>query len=273
MEPSQSYVLWFSQRVGSTVLAQALEDTDIAGRPREWFTDAAGIGLLAKYHVRDVIELRERLWREATSPNGVLGLKYGMQADEHRRVNALLAGLVADDRAGNGRAAWNTFFPECKHVFVTRRDKVRIAVSWWRAIKTGEWHRPCRPEPTAVDGAFGRTTPDPASPNLIDLYDYDAIEHLAREASIREADIQAQLDDWEVTPYTIAYEDLVAHFAPTVRALLEFLGIPGGREVPIPEPALARMADETSEAWYQRFRREWTEKTQRDRAGSDAGKR
>ena len=61
--PTQSYVIWFSQRVGSTVLTQTLEDTGIAGRPREWFHDHTGAGLLAKYGATNAFDLREALWR------------------------------------------------------------------------------------------------------------------------------------------------------------------------------------------------------------------
>src|SRR5690606_40803478 len=35
---------------------------------------------------------------------------------------------------------WESAFPNHRHVFMTRRNKVRLAVSWWRAIQSGEWH-------------------------------------------------------------------------------------------------------------------------------------
>src|SRR5215472_15806619 len=92
--PRQSYLIWFSQRVGSTMLTQALEDTGIAGRPREWLEDPAGRGLPAKYGVADAEQLRDLLWREAATSNGVLGAKYGMNADLHRTLTALFAGVI-----------------------------------------------------------------------------------------------------------------------------------------------------------------------------------
>src|SRR3954470_20809172 len=72
--PIRSYVIWFSQRVGSTLLTQALEDTGIAGRPREWLNVAGG-DLLGHYQVGTSLELRDRLWREARTDNGVIGVK------------------------------------------------------------------------------------------------------------------------------------------------------------------------------------------------------
>src|SRR6185295_11276321 len=87
--PRQSYILWFSQRVGSTLLAQALEDTGIAGRPREWFNAADATAVLAKHGVATARALREFLWREAVTPNGVLGIKYGMRQALHDDLTAL----------------------------------------------------------------------------------------------------------------------------------------------------------------------------------------
>jgi LPS sulfotransferase NodH len=54
----------------------------------------------------------------------------------------------------------------------------------------------------------------------------------------------------------VVYEDLVADYDAAVRQLLDFLEIPGHADIDIPRPAFDRIADEASEAWYQRFRRE-----------------
>ena len=228
--PSRSYVLWFSQRVGSTVLAQALEDTGVAGRPREWLEGADIDAVLAMHGARDAIELRESLWTQATTRNGVLGIKYGMHAAHHEQLAALLD--------------WSVCFPRCKHVFVTRRDKLRLAISWWRAIKSGEWHRPARDAPTAFGDAVRPRSVD-------DAYDYDAITQLVIETSVREADIQQQFERWNVTPFTVVYEDLIGQFESTVRAVLAFLGL---HDASIPAPAFARLADAVSERWYERYR-------------------
>jgi trehalose 2-sulfotransferase len=217
VRPRQSYILWFSQRVGSTLLAQTLEDLGIAGRPREWFEGfAATTG----------DELRETLWREGTTSNGVLGIKYGPWK-RHAEITALLGD-------------WQAVFPNCAHVFMTRRDKVRLAVSWWRAIRSGEWHRPAGAEAAVVTAE----------------YDRDAIAHLVREAGERESLIARQLAAWGVTPYTIVYEDMIGAYEPTVRALLDFLAVPGREGVTIPAPALARLADAVSDAWYERYQRD-----------------
>ena len=248
--PRQSYLIWFSQRVGSTMLTQALEDTGIAGRPREWLDDPAGHGLPAKYGVPDAVQLRDFFWREAATPNGVMGAKYGMSADLHRELTALFAGVIPGRVDPDGRKAWAAVFPDCKHVFMTRRNKLRLAVSWLRAIRSQEWHRPNR-----ADTAVGDAPPRTSAADVIDRYDHDALEYLLIGANQREADMQDQFDRWGVAPYTVVYEDLVADYQATVRHLLDFLEIPRRADIAIPRPAFDRLADEASEDWYQRFRR------------------
>ena len=54
MKPKQSYIIWFSQRTGSSILCKALEDTGIAGRPSEWLHEHETNNLLAKLAMQSV---------------------------------------------------------------------------------------------------------------------------------------------------------------------------------------------------------------------------
>jgi trehalose 2-sulfotransferase len=256
--PRQSFIIWFSQRVGSTMLTQALEDTGLAGRPGEWFNiPGTTADLLAHYRARDAFELREAFWRDGVT-NGVFGVKYGFGEKLHADLTALFTQLLPLGTPDpEGRAAWEAVLPNCKHVFLTRRNKLRLAVSWWRAIRSEDWHRPSRPERTVVDPATGPvperiTRPTPA--NLVDQYDYNALETLLLGANLREAGMQDRFDRWAVVPHNIFYEDLIATHEPTVRNLLDYLEVPGRENIPIPAPAFARLADEVAETWYHRFR-------------------
>lgn len=246
MTPTRSYLVWFSQRVGSTLLAHTLEDTGIAGRPREWLNAPNVAELLARSSAKTAFELRDSLWRQATTDNGVMATKYGMHEGLHAELTSFLAPL-AHGSDTHGRAQWEALYPSCKHVFVTRRNKIRLAVSWWRAIKSGEWHRAKRASSTAQKS--------PPVSDLIDRYDYNAIEHLFTEASLREADMQEVFDRWGVVPHTVVYEDMIDAYEPTVRGVLDFLDL-AGPGVEIAAPAFEQLADDVSEAWFRRFRAE-----------------
>jgi LPS sulfotransferase NodH len=250
--PRQSYVIWFSQRVGSTLLAQALEDTGIAGHPREWLNAPTAPNVLANYKVANVDELRTVVWRDAQTQNGVLGIKYGMVPTLHEDLTSLFAPLAKPQSVTSSRAGWDAFFPNCKHLFLTRRDKVRLAVSWWRAIKSGEWHRPNR-----SSTLFGPIAEATSTTTLLQQYDDAAIEHLIAEANRREEAMQEQFTRWDIIPNVIVYEEFIDAYEPTVRAVLEFLQIPCREQVAILPPAFDRLADEVSEAWVQRFLHEY----------------
>ena len=249
--PRQSYIIWFSQRVGSTLLAQALEDTGIAGHPREWLNASSASSVLASHKVATVDELRDVLWRDAQTANGVLGIKYGMVPKLHEDLTSMFGALVRPHLDTKGRLGWDAFFPHCKHLFLTRRDKVRLAVSWWRAIKSGEWHRPNR-----SGTSFGPIPEKASTTDLLGQYDYAAIRHLVDEANLREVAMQEQFDRWDITPNVIVYEDFVGAYERTVRGVLDFLEIPGRDQVAVLPPAFDALADEISEAWIQRFLRE-----------------
>ena len=231
-----------SQRVGSTMLAQALEDTGLVGRPREWLNAEDAQALLEQHGVADVHALRETLWTRGVTPNGVLGLKHGPVAYRDADFMRLFRDLV-DAPDPNDRAVFEAMFPRPVHVFMTRRDKVRLAVSWWRAIRTGQH-------------AHRRVGAPPLQRPPDDAYEYDAIHHLVVEACLREAAAQALFTRWEVVPLTVVYEDMIADYEATVRRVLAHAGEGSADSVAVPPPRYERLADDLNEAWVQRFREE-----------------
>jgi trehalose 2-sulfotransferase len=248
LEPKQTYILWFSQRVGSTLLAQALEDTGVAGRPREWFVGLTAAEVLERNRANTALELRDRIWSQGSTPNRVAAIKYGMYPRLHLELTEVMMSALADRADRNDRRAWESFFPNCTHFLLTRRDKASLAVSWWRAIRSGEWHRPDRTEPTAL----GRP-PTPGAPPREEEYNYEAIDHLVAEAKEREDAISGQLDRWGIKPHVVAYEELIGRFAATVRQVLEALHLSTLPAVVIPKPAFAPLADSVSASWRERY--------------------
>jgi LPS sulfotransferase NodH len=235
--PRWSYIVWFTQRVGSTLVTQALEDAELAGRPREWLEAGSATELLARYDARDAFELRESLWRRGTT-NGIFGVKYGMTPAMHAELTQLFRQLA---EGGDERAAWAAMFPSCRHVYLTRRDRIRLAISWWRAIQSGEWHRPRRPD-TVVGNAHEPTAA---------RYDAAAIAHLIEEVEQRDAAIHDVFSRWSVAPHVIVYEDLIESYDATLRTLFRFLDVPDA--VRVPPAAFAQLADEVSDRWYAQF--------------------
>ena len=242
MPPLLSYTIWFTQRTGSTWLCQALTSTGIAGRPGEHLNQPSGADTLAFYQAANRSELLQRLHALGSTHNGVFGIKQGYSEPAFASILDVLA------PPGPSRLArWAEAFPNHRHIVMTRRNKLRLAVSWWRAIKSGAWHR-----------RKGQTA---APVDLSDAYDALAIDHLMQEAVVREAGIQELFSEAGVVPLNIAYEDAIQDFPGTVNTVLAWLDLPPTK-IDLARIDLQQTSDDLTESWVQRFRRDrqdgWT---------------
>ena len=243
--PTLSYTIWFSQRVGSTWLCDMLARLGNAGRPGEHLSFPDTAAVFEHYGTTEPAEVLARIHALGSTDNGVFGIKQGFSQPRFDRV---LAAIDADAARGLEQppiAVWEAVFPCHHHVFLTRRNKLRLAVSWWKAIKSDEWHR--------------RHNEHPADADLADAYDANALRQLLAEAVMREAGIGEILNEAGVAPLTIFYEDMVLDPQRELSRILALLELP---QVAVPHSDLEVLADDLSEAWVQRFRRElqqgWT---------------
>ena len=239
MKPQKSYTIWFSVRTGSTLLSKALEGTGIAGRPNEWLLP----GQYDKTLPPKVI--LENLWRKGTTDNGVFGFKFSMYNPCFHDVMEIFKQLPKNQNIQQDMEIWNTTFPNCHHIFMTRRNKVRLAVSWWRAIQSGEWGRKHGNKPSYVD--------------IKDKYCFNAIHQLLLECTMREAGIQELFSQAGIVPLTLVYEDFILDYENTIKNVLNFLEIRYDQDLNIAEPFFDRITDDSSEEWVQRFRKEQQE--------------
>ena len=242
MHPKSSYRIWFSNRNGSTLLCKGLEETGIAGIPGEYFTDFGHASLCDKFGVGSYEALKTKLWEIGTSPNGVFGIKHSTIKGNVEEIKQL---RVLDTQ--NAEEILNDLFPNCKHIFLTRRNKIRQAVSWWKAIKDETWH--------LEKGQEHSNPPDFYEKN----YDFDAVHHLFREASLRECAIQAYFSEYNIIPLTLVYEDFIKDFNGTLKRIIDYLEIEYDT-ISYPSFFYSKTANERSEEWVQRFRKELQEK-------------
>ena len=240
MKPSLSYTIWFTQRTGSTLLCKALKETQRAGVPKEWLYP-----WLDNQNVNDPAQLQLRLWEHGSTTNGVFGLKHSFHEPHFTKLIETFRkfpGCPANEV--NRVRIWENALPGHRYIFMTRRNKVRLAVSWWKAIITAEWHR--------LAGV------PPKSQDLSEAYSFDAIHHLFCECSMREAGIQEFFAEGDIVPLTLVYEDFIQEYEKIVRKVLEFLEL-DTIQLEIPSPLFAKIADDISEEWVQRFRQECQE--------------
>ena len=245
MEPTKSYRIWMSQRNGSSLLCKGLESTGIAGKPGEHLFFYGHNSLSEKYEVNTYEALRDKIWEKGISENGVLGVKHSWMTFHHSTMTKELLELRGMEVGEmlNHEAAIADLLPNCKHIFLTRRNKIRQAVSWWKAIKDKVWHLE-KGESHQNEAAFYE-----------EHYDFDALSSLVKEANLRECAIQAYFTEYNIIPLTLVYEDMIQDFPATIQRVVDYLKI-DYEELTVDDFFYEKTANSGSEIWVQRFRAE-----------------
>jgi trehalose 2-sulfotransferase len=264
MKPMLSYVVCATPRSGSTLLCHALDQTGVAGHPQEYFEALSRSGLPRRPHeyfdperhanIVERLAFREMpdgmakpnpLWhpdtydqylawalREGTTPNGVFGAKLmwgylGDFAELLRGIEGMGARPLPELLA---RA-----FPGLRYIQVTRENKIRQAVSLWKAVQTQAWK--------ADDELRHAVEP---------VFSFRAINYLVRQLTAHDASWDAYFLGLGYEPLKITYEELAQSTDVVVARVLGYLGIPTPGGASPSAPRLSVQADEMSEEWVQR---------------------
>jgi trehalose 2-sulfotransferase len=225
-----TYIVAATPRSGSSLLAEGLESTGVAGRPSEVFAPdfkSKWEGHLGLPRETPIDRYLPVAMAYGTSANGVYGLKIHW---DHVIVLARRLGVV-----GKPGTVLDALYPGTAYVNIVRRDRRAQALSLFRATATQEWWR--------FTGA------QPADASGIEL-DRDAVV-------LHEAWIDAQQRSWEAhfrargaATLTVEYERLVGDYRGELARVLDFLGCDPRATAPVPEPRLTVQSDELNDRWH-----------------------
>jgi trehalose 2-sulfotransferase len=234
--PAVTYLICTSPRSGSWLLCDALRETGLAGRPREWFNRLEQQQQRGRWrlHTDRDLPLAGYLTfaRElSTTSNGVSGGKlHFYQFASLPWQLGWMHGFGGLTPAG----AVSRLFPGARFIWLTRQDKARQAISLYLAARSGQWwqldERP-REEQPAV------------------RFDAAAIARIERELTVGDEGWRDYFTASGVDPLVIRYEDFAGSYAGTVRNVLGWLGIADAENVTIAKPRLRRQADARTEEW------------------------
>jgi LPS sulfotransferase NodH len=282
----RAYLVCATPRSGSTLVCQALRKTGVAGRPEEYFEallhsgrprrpEEYFVGLedksirdhLGERNIGDDPLPRSPLWSRTaydrylewvletgTTPNGMFAAKlmWGYVGDfvsllrnVPRYSDLPLAELLP------------AVFPDLTFVRVVRANKIRQAVSLWKAVQTMTW----REESARRDGVFDGLDDSGESPPYRSFledhrpqlrFHYRAIAHLLDQILIEEASWDAFFEHCGVRPLLVLYENFAADPKTSTASILERLGldVPAGIDV---EPRMKRQSDGINDDWVRRF--------------------
>jgi trehalose 2-sulfotransferase len=248
--PTRSYFVCCLPRSGSWLLADGLRQSGVAGRPEEYFWDEFEADYRAGWNVPPTggfADFLQLVLLAGTTPNRVFGAKLHWEEllELRRKLDPL-------DRAGPRThvEALRAFFPRPRFVYLYRSDKVRQAISWFRAGRGGGWYSVVGEPPRPRDGDV-----EP---------DWERIALLERILRHQESCWERLFADHGLRPLRIAYEDLTASYEETVADVLRFLDLEPLPGAAATRPRLSRQRDATTEEWVQRYL------VARSRTGPDA---
>jgi LPS sulfotransferase NodH len=284
----RSYLVCATPRSGSTLVCQALKETGVAGRPEEYFealehsgrprrpheyfTGVEDPSILSHLGERDrrgaeEPEARSPLWsrtaydrylewaiEQGTTSNGVFGAKlmWGYLGDFVNLLRNIpeysdlpLAELLP------------AVFPDLTFVRVVRANKVRQAVSLWKAVQTATWRQtggdvgdPVRGIPEDSDVPPYKSFLDEHLPPL--RFNFHAISHLLGQILQNEARWDAFFEHVRIRPVLVLYENFAADYERSTLNVLEQLDLelPEGFRF---EPRMKQQSDGINDDWARRF--------------------
>lgn len=218
--PRACYLICSIPRSGSTLLCALLTRTGVAGAPNEFFHPDYMRMLKQRWNVETTDDYRRELLERKTSPNGVFGVK----AHWGQYVPAF------------GEVDPRDLFPDLRVVFMTRRDRLRQAVSWVRALQTLQW------------SSRDREREDrPAT------FDAEDITRKLGRVEREEEMWSALFDRYAIDAHKVVYEDLVGETQRVLGGLLDFIGVEPDPDRRLEAPTPRRQGDELSEQWVERY--------------------
>ena len=233
-------------RSGSTLLGEAIFGAGGWGIPLEYFHVGFRPKFVELWGARELQEYLINLYRRRTEPSGCLSVKLFWRdvvelAAERDPENfgdpAVLTGKIED--AATYRKLFELLcgiFPNPTIIHLTRRNRLRQAISGVTAVTENRWRK------------FDTT---PASAKSADeIYDSAWFVRAVMSSTMSDNHWNAFFDANNLSPFRIVYEDFVQDYAGTLQRLFAHLGRPDAKIV---EPRLQRQSDERNEEMYERF--------------------
>jgi len=240
VRPHTSYFVCGTPRSGSSLLCEALKNTGLAGWPEEYFWREDEPFWRKQWGVSIYADYLDRAIEQGSTSNGVFGVKVMMGGGYFEHFVSNLKQLPGyRERDMSVSEMMPRIFPNLHYIWITRRNKVRQAVSWWKAIQSDVWVWTGDNLPTV------EKEPE---------FKFEAIDHLVQELVMREASWQEYFTEGGIRPFVVVYEDFVSAYEVVALQILEYLAIPASPDAVFEERKMKKQADDSSEEWVKRYR-------------------
>ena len=243
-----TYLILATPRSGSTLLGQGLQASGLAGDPKEFFGHKMPFWM-ERWRTPSLAAYAARLSQTRATPNGVFGAKLLYRQLLHLESLARQEPALAELPLAE---ILDRLFPNLHLVWVTREDKVRQAISWFKARQTGIWGQDQGQSAPKLGRAW-RLGDEPLQPGEL-AFDYDGIAALLRQAEAEDAAIGQFCTTSGAEPFRVVYEEFTPRYEETILALLRWLGVTPPPDLTLPNPRTVKLADDRTDEWVARFR-------------------
>ncbi len=237
-------LLCATHRTGSNLLEQYLKAAGVAGRPREYYSPSLARELAVKMGLADpdkeFMRYHSGIVEKWTTPNGVFAAKVMW-----RHLRAIHERVAADPQGGAylGAEPWDTverLHPNTRVVWVSRKDKVKQAISMVRAKQTGVY--------STVHVDYGRL--EQKGPGE---YDFHVLQYHVEKLTAEDAEWGRLFAERGVRVQQVVFEEFIKAPQQGAMDLLKALELPEPEVWQWPAIQIRPQADETSAAWYARY--------------------
>lgn len=176
----------------------------------------------------------EKAMAHRKGENGVWGVKvmrlYWQNVIQH------LQGVISASGMSESELL-STCYPNLHYIWITRRDKVRQAISWIKFIQGSAWYWEDE-KPQALEGLEFKP---------------DEIRDFTAQTANHDTAWQEFFGEIDVQPYIAVYEDLVNAYEETAKDILKYLKIPYQENLEFSQRRIKKQADAITDEWVQRY--------------------
>ena len=230
----KSYLICATPRSGSTLLCEALRNSRLAGNPDEYFGPMHVTSWNEQWQTNSAHAYLNRVLAHSKGENNVLGIKV---------MRLYWQNFIADLSKAKRSPALSEFallndcFPNLKFIWITRRDKVRQAISWMKFLQGAAWY-------------WTDDTPQ----KMEELkFKPDVIRAFIAQTAVHETAWLQFFKTNKITPFIVVYEDFVQSYEETTKSILRYLEIPYPKGLKFEARQLKQQADALTDEWVQKY--------------------
>lgn len=211
------YIICSTPRSGSTLLAEGLKSTNLAGMPHEYFNVDHKSDYLKRWHFKSLEAYVNLLKKYRVSDNGVFGFKIHFNQFSNEFVETGL----------------ETCFPNLKYVFIKRQDKIAQGISLEKAYQTNQWSSKFDSDKTAQ-------------------FKFKDIKKRVNDISAQELSWDNYFSNNGIEPLIIHYEELEKNYEASIIRILKYLGV--DHTCSIPPMQIKKQRNLTNRIWKIKYK-------------------